>query len=407
MAKRWVAKTRGDGTRARMHARKTRNSALSKFLVQHREVIERRTREVFFARSVPTPTESELHRGIPVFMEQLIETLNRSDTVDGRIDDGEIAKTATNYGQRLFGLGFTVSELVHGYGSVCEVVTKLAGEVGHDIATRDFEVFNRVLDVAIAESVTAHERERIAEAADKEYERIGALAHELMGSLAAAVISWDIVRKGTVGARGSTADVLDRSLTCMGALIARSLAAVRLQTDPAPVPERFRLVEILDPIIAMARREVERRDLEFGVEIDRKLEVETDQQFLLSIVSNLVQNALKYTRTGSHVSVRARCIDDRLVIEVEDECGGLPPGKVDELFRPFVRGTHQHPGVGLGLSIAMRAIQAIRGEIRVRDLPGKGCIFIAELPAVLVLPPPPVLALPDPGAGKSTRSLKR
>jgi signal transduction histidine kinase len=255
-----------------------------------------------------------------------------------------------------------VSELVHGYGSVCAVVTGLAREVGHDIATSDFEVFNRVLDVAIAESVTAHERERTTDATERENERIGALAHELRNALAAAAMSLTVIKKGTVGTRGATADVLDRSLTLMGTMIDRSLAEVRLRTDPRPVPERFRLADALDQIGATVRHDLERRNLDFVVEIDRDLEIETDRQFLTSAVSNLVQNALKYTRPRSLVSLRGRRTD--------------------------VRGKHQSPGVGLGLSIAMRAIKAISGGIRVRDLPGKGCIFIVELPAVLVLPPP-------------------
>jgi hypothetical protein len=67
-------------------------SALSEFLVRHRDVIERRTSDVFFARSTPTPAESELHRGIPIFMEQLIETLNRGHGVAGEFNDSEIAR---------------------------------------------------------------------------------------------------------------------------------------------------------------------------------------------------------------------------------------------------------------------------------------------------------------------------
>jgi signal transduction histidine kinase len=358
--------------------RKTVKPMLSDFLLQHRAVIERQTREVFFARSAPKPLESELERGIPIFMEQLIETLRRAGE-----DDTEIAKTAADYGRRLFQLGFTASELVHGYGSVCSVVTKLAGELGVDIATHDFEVFNRTLDVAIAESVTSYERERTAETAQQETERIGVLAHELRNALAAAAMSFALLKKGTVGMGGTTAGVLDRSLAHMGALIDRSLAEVRLQTDPAPVPERLRLAAALDQIGATVRREIESRGLEFVVEIDRELEIETDQQFLLSIVSNLVQNAIKYSHDGARIYLRGRREGDRLVIEVEDECGGLPPGKIDELFRPFVRGTHQRPGVGLGLSIARRATAALRGEIRVRDLPGKGCLFLVELPGVL------------------------
>jgi signal transduction histidine kinase len=356
---------------------------LADFLVQNRELIERRTCEVFFARSKPAPDVSQLGRGIPLFMEQLIATLNDENT-----DDRALARTATAYGARLFTLGFTVSELVHGYGSVCSVVTKLARERAFEVATRDFEVFNRTLDVAIAEAVTAHEIERTAQASAREDERIGALAHELRNTLSAAAMAFDVIKQGTVGMRGQTADVLDRSLTRMGALIDRSLAEVRLRTDPAPVAERFRLADALDQIGATVRREIETRNLQFVLEVDREAEVETDRQFLLSAVSNLVQNALKYTPADGHVSVRGHCTDSRLVIEVEDECGGLPPAKIEELFRPFVRGTHRTPGVGLGLSIAMRAIKAIDGKIQARDVPGKGCIFTVEVPAVLVPPRP-------------------
>jgi signal transduction histidine kinase len=328
------------------------NSALREFLVRHRETIERRTSEVFLAAS-----------GVPLFLEHLIEILDRGD---------EVAEMATEYGRRLFGLGLTASELVHGYGSVGEVVTKLAGEEGQDIATSDLEVFNRILYVAIAEAVTAHERERT-----------GALAHELRNVLYAATMSLEVMKKG-IETGGWTSDALDRSLTLMGTLIDRSLAEVRLQTEAPSLAERFRLADAVDQIRETVRREVESRDLKLGVEIDRELEVEADRQFLMSVVSSLVQNALQYTQRGSRVSLRARCTDGRLVIEVEDECGGMPPGKIDELFLPFVRGQEKHPGVGLGLSIAMRAIKAIKGDIRVRDLPGHGCIFIAELPAVLV-----------------------
>lgn len=357
-------------------------SDLRTFLVQHRELIEQRTLDVFFARSKPAPPESALHRGIPIFMEQLVETLSRGDKDEGKTDDSEIAKTARDYGQRLFGLGFTVSELVHGYGSVCAVVTELAGEVRLEISTSEFEVFNRVLDVAIAESVTAHEYARASETAQRESVRIGALAHELRNALSAATMALRLLKEGTVAPRGPTANVLDRNLARMGVLIDRSLAEVRLGTDSEPVPERFRLADALDEIKAIAQYEANRRKLELVIDVDRALELETDIQFFMSAVSNLVQNALKYTREGSHVSVRGHRKGDNLVIEVEDECGGLPPGGGEGLLRPFVRGTHQTAGVGLGLSIAARAIKAVGGELRIRDLPGKGCIFLVELPCV-------------------------
>ncbi len=71
-----------------------------------------------------------------------------------------------------------------------------------------------------------------------------------------------------------------------------------------------------------------------------------------------------------------------MLFEIEDECGGLPPGKVAELFIPFEQRGDDRTGVGLGLAIALKAAKANGGEIHVHDLPGKGCIciFILDLP---------------------------
>jgi K+-sensing histidine kinase KdpD len=78
-----------------------------------------------------------------------------------------------------------------------------------------------------------------------------------------------------------------------------------------------------------------------------------------------LQNAFKYTRPGGLVSLRTRTKADRIFIEVEDECGGLPPGKAEELFRPFERrGTDD---TGLGLAISRKSVGANGGEIHVEE----------------------------------------
>jgi signal transduction histidine kinase len=70
----------------------------------------------------------------------------------------------------------------------------------------------------------------------------------------------------------------------------------------------------------------------------------------------------------------------RVLIEVEDECGGLPPGKAEELFLQFEQRGVDRTGLGLGLSISRRSVEADGGEIHVRDLPGVGCVFAIDLP---------------------------
>jgi signal transduction histidine kinase len=94
----------------------------------------------------------------------------------------------------------------------------------------------------------------------------------------------------------------------------------------------------------------------------------------------LVQNAFKFTREGGSVTLRARATMTRVSIGVEDECGGLPSGKHEELFRPFEQQGADRGGLGLGLTICKRAAEANAGRIRVHDLPAKGCVFTLDLP---------------------------
>jgi signal transduction histidine kinase len=108
--------------------------------------------------------------------------------------------------------------------------------------------------------------------------------------------------------------------------------------------------------------------------------VEGDRQVLAAAVSNLLQNAFKFTRSGGTVTLRTSATQERVLIEVEDECGGLPPGKAEELFEPFEQRGTDRTGIGLGLSICRKAAKASAGELLVRDRPGKGCIFALELP---------------------------
>jgi signal transduction histidine kinase len=96
-------------------------------------------------------------------------------------------------------------------------------------------------------------------------------------------------------------------------------------------------------------------------------------------MSNLLQNAFKFTPSGT-VALTARATEERVFLEVADECGGLPPGKAEELFRPFAQRSADRSGLGLGLAIALRSARACGGELRVRDVPGHGCVFTIELP---------------------------
>jgi signal transduction histidine kinase len=78
--------------------------------------------------------------------------------------------------------------------------------------------------------------------------------------------------------------------------------------------------------------------------------------------------------------LRACADGNRVLIEVADHCGGLPPGKAQRLFAPFVQDGADRSGLGLGLTIARRSVEASGGRLSVRDVPAKGCVFTIDLP---------------------------
>jgi hypothetical protein len=81
------------------------------------------------------------------------------------------------------------------------------------------------------------------------------------------------------------------------------------------------------------------------------------------------------------VFLNAYAAADRILIDVEDNCGGLPPGEAQSLFLPFTQGhADRGGGLGLGLSISRRSVEANGGVLRVRDVPGSGCVFTIDLP---------------------------
>jgi signal transduction histidine kinase len=211
-------------------------------------------------------------------------------------------------------------------------------------------------------------------------QRLGSLAHELRNLLNSAILAFDAIKRGNVAVTGATGAVLDRSLLALRNGIDRSLAEVRLGAGLDVHREAINVREFLQELQVGAAMEANARRLMFNVEpIDGELTVDADRQMLASAVSNLLQNAFKFSRRNGTVSLVARAVGEQVLIEVEDECGGLAAGKAEELFRPFEQSSTDRSGLGLGLSISRRAVQANDGTLEVRNVPGKGCVFTIRL----------------------------
>ena len=352
---------------------------LYEFLLTHRDEILVRSRAKLSGRKAPTPTPAELVDGLPLFMDQLISIL-RAAKGDRGAGHRTMAASAGLHGGALLRIGLTVGQVVHDYGSICQSVTELADERDVAITADEFQTLNRCLDDAIAEAVTTYEEQRDRTVGGAGVAHLGFLAHEMRNLLSTSMLTFDALSRGSVGVHGSTGTLLGRSLRRMRVLIDRTLAEVRLEGG-AQQRDRVSIPELIEEIEVVATIDANEHDISLSVDPGHPdVTVEADHQILASVVANLVQNAFKFTRAHGHIAVRTHTTGDRVLIDVEDECGGLPPGKAEDLFRPFEQRGADRTGLGLGLSISMKGVRANGGEIRVRNLPGKGCTFTVDLP---------------------------
>ncbi|MDB4935092.1 MAG: histidine kinase [Labilithrix sp.] len=353
-------------------------SMLRDFIITHREEILARARERVSARNLPAATESELGTGLPAFLDQLAEVLRKA-TAHEIVDHADLRATAGEHGQQLFCQGLTVAQVVHAYGDLCQVITGVAVEEKASLSADQFQTLNLCLDDAIAGAVTAYERRRERALADEGTERLGMLAHEMRDVLNGALLSFRSIKAGVVAAGGSTGGVHQRSLLRMQQLIDRSLADVRLDAGMQNL-ERVAVRDVMSEVEIGASLQAETRGLSFTVtSVDPSVIVTADRQILTAAISNLLHNAFKFTRPGTKVTLKARTTSSRVLIDVADECGGLPADAAN-LLRPFNQQGADRTGLGLGLAICSKAMKAIGGELRIEDLPGKGCIFTIDLP---------------------------
>jgi signal transduction histidine kinase len=348
------------------------------------------------SRAAPKTTDSELAHGIPIFLDQLIQTLTIEQTADpllSRLPSGDsggdaasqLAATAALHGRDLFERGFTLEQVVRDYGDVCQAVTNLAYETGAPIEVDEFRTLNRCLDNAIAAAVTAYAHRQAAAAAEGDFQafnsRLGPFAHELRNYLHTAILAVRAIKGGKVGISGTTGAVLDRSLLGMRNLVDRSLAEVRLT---AAMPARLRpisLANFMGDVAAAAALDSQVRGCHFTVApVDEDLMVNADPEMLSSAVGNLLQNAFKFTKPHTEVRLHVHAVADRILIDVEDHCGGLATETTEKLS--FAQSGEDRSGLGLGLEICRRSVEVNNGVLRVHNVPGSGCVFTVDLPQI-------------------------
>ncbi len=368
------------------------------FLSNNRDDLIRRCKEKVSRRPRRAATVAQLQDGIPNFLDQLIRTLAAnqagehatSERISGVADGvgpmlSEMSATATAHGKDLLKLGYTVDQVVHDYGDLCQSVTDLAFERDAPFEIAEFGTLNRCLDNAIADAVREFSFHRDASLDElrsvEANEQLGLLVHELRNALQTGILSIRAIELGSLSLSGATGVVLKRSMATMGALIDRTIGEVSSRTVLAPFAGTFALAEL----IAAAKASGELRAGEKGCtltvsDVDLSLAINVNYALVLAALENLLQNAFKFTHEHTEVTMTAFAVGAKVMIDVSDHCGGLPPGDPEKMFVPFFQQGSDRTGVGLGLSIARRSIEADGGQLTVRDSPGVGCVFTISLP---------------------------
>lgn len=205
---------------------------MSNFLDRHREELITRCADKAAARPRMRTAVLESRTGIPLFIEQLQHTLEAEEQhqqgeslrISGAAGGdsanlSEMGVGATAHGQELLGLGYSVDEVVHTYGDLCQSVTDLAFELKAPFAVSEFRTLNRCLDNAIASAVTAFSSQRdVAKAVRERAEaaaRVDVHVQELRSSLATATYAIAAMEVGNLPMSGSTGLVLKKCIAAM------------------------------------------------------------------------------------------------------------------------------------------------------------------------------------------------
>ncbi len=216
---------------------------------------------------------------------------------------------------------------------------------------------------------------------------VATVAHELRTPLASMRMLLDTLRDGRVSGEKQTREYLDLIASeneRLNKLAENFLTFSRFDrgTQPlnlAPVSPRT----IVEQAVNTLRPRLDAAAFTFDAP-ENLPQIQADGDALTQVLTNLLDNALKYTGEEKHISLRVSAAADGVVFAVEDNGIGLTNDERSAVFRPFYQADQKlsrtREGCGLGLAIVNRIVKAHGGEITVASEPGKGSVFRVKIP---------------------------
>lgn len=252
------------------------------------------------------------------------------------------------------------------------------------------------VEVRTAELRQAIERYQVAAAEAQEAERVKAeflarMSHELRTPLNAVIGFTELLsmqlagpvnatQKGYLGSvRGASAQLLDQ----INAILDLERLA---QHGPSFEPTTLTLQAAVDEACDLLSSMAAEREIALKPRVAETTSLHTDERSVGTVLTNLISNAIKYSRRGGTVIIAAAPVPGGVEITVADQGVGMPEETLDSVFEPFFRG-HERSlpnvgGSGLGLTLVKQLVDALGGRVQLRSQPNAGTTVEVFLPSM-------------------------
>jgi two-component system sensor histidine kinase/response regulator len=268
----------------------------------------------------------------------------------------------------------------------------VAGKVFDISANREqiLDVFVSALeDMSVRNAELEASRKQLTEATSRRDEVLHVVSHELRGPLGVLVMAADVfgmdAKSGAAPAKQqSFADRVVRQAQRMLAIVDDLLDISRIEAGELRVePERADLVKVLRDAIERITPSLQRHSIDFRA--PESLDADIDVDRIEQVIANFLTNAIKYSPAGGVITVAVEKGATTAVVNVSDHGIGVAPEAIPRLFERYFRAPGSEKaakGIGLGLYVTKRLVEAHGGTVRVVSEAGKSSTFTFELPLV-------------------------